>query len=119
VCFVADPDVFPVAAVGPVVECHPRFPRRTNVEFVALFGARGAVPVIRQRTWERGSGETQACGTGACATVVAAILGQRIATRRAIVRLDGGDLEIEWAGDAAPVIMTGPAVTVFEGVWPD
>ncbi len=118
VLFVGNPDEYPVGNVGPVIERHARFPNRTNVEFAALFSERDGIPIIRQRTWERGSGETQACGTGACATTVAAILTGRITTRRAIIRLDGGDLDIEWASDDAPVIMTGPAVTVFEGVWP-
>ena len=117
VMFVDDPDSFPVAAVGPRLERHPRFPRRTNVEFVARHADEGGLPVLRQRTWERGSGETLACGTGACATLVAAVLTGVIPGREAIIRLTGGDLHIAWPRDDAAVIMTGPAVTVFSGEW--
>jgi len=118
VCFVDDPLTFPVAAVGAAIERHPRFPRRTNVEFVAAAGDEGGVPVLRQRTWERGAGETQACGTGACATLVAAVLDRRITGRQAVVRLTGGDLRIAWPAPDGPVFMSGPAVTVFSGDWP-
>ena len=119
VCFVSDPDTFPVHTVGPIIEQHASFPRRTNVEFVARLADEAGLPVLRQRTWERGSGETQACGTGACATVVAAILDRRIPGREAIVRLNGGNLHVAWLEDGGAVRMTGPAVTVFEGVWAD
>jgi diaminopimelate epimerase len=118
VAVVADPDAYPVAEIGPRIERDPAFPRRTNVEFTALRGAEGGLPVIRQRTWERGSGITQACGTGACAVTVAWILDRLIPGREAIVRLDGGDLRISWPADDAEVRMEGEAVTVFEGVWP-
>ncbi|MBA3936837.1 MAG: diaminopimelate epimerase [Planctomycetes bacterium] len=118
VCFVPDPDVFPVASVGPKVERHPRFPRRTNVEFVARLPDEHGLPVLRQRTWERGSGETQACGTGACAVLVAAVLEGVIPGREAVVRLNGGDLRIAWPGPDRQVVMSGPAVTVFAGDWP-
>jgi diaminopimelate epimerase len=118
VCFVEDPEQFPVAKLGPLVETHTRFPRRTNVEFVARLPDEEGVPVLRQRTWERGSGETQACGTGACATVVAAILSGVIPGRAAVVRLNGGDLHVTWEHEDAEVVMSGPAVTVFEGKWP-
>ncbi|MBA3708068.1 MAG: diaminopimelate epimerase [Planctomycetes bacterium] len=118
VCFIDDPDDFPVATVGPLIERHARFPKRTNVEFVSRLRDERGVPVLRQRTWERGSGETQACGTGACATLVAAILDQRIDVRESIIRLDGGDLRVEWPADDAPVRLTGPAVTVFDGTYP-
>jgi diaminopimelate epimerase len=118
VCFVADPESFPVAHVGAKIERDPRFPRRTNVEFVARLKDEKGMPVLRQRTWERGSGETQACGTGACATVVAAILSEKIPRREAIVRLNGGDLHVTWVSDTEEVVMSGPAVTVFEGRWP-
>jgi diaminopimelate epimerase len=74
-------------------------------------------PGIDLWVWERGAGLTQACGTGACATVVAAILDRRIPGREAIVRLNGGNLHVAWPDDQASVRMTGPAVTVFEGVW--
>lgn len=117
VIFVDDPERFPVAKVGPVIERHGKFPRRTNVEFVARLQDEAGLPVLRQRTWERGAGETQACGTGACAVTVAAILDGVIPGREATVRLNGGDLRISWPRDEAPVRMTGPAVTVFEGSW--
>ena len=117
VLFVDNPDTFAVARVGPVIERHPKFPRRTNVEFVARLPDEAGLPVLRQRTWERGAGETQACGTGACAVTVAAILEQVITTREATVRLNGGDLRIAWPRDDAPVRMTGPAVTVFTGTF--
>lgn len=118
VCFVDDPEAFPVHEVGRAIEHDPAFPRRTNVEFVARRADEGGLPVLRQRTWERGSGETEACGTGACATAVAAILDRRIPGREAIVRLNGGDLRIAWPADDASVRMSGPAVTVFAGEWP-
>jgi diaminopimelate epimerase len=118
VCFVPDPDVFPVASVGPKVEHHMRFPRRTNVEFVARLPDEHGLPVLRQRTWERGAGETQACGTGACAVLVAAVLEGVIPGREAVVRLNGGDLRIAWPGPDRQVVMSGPAVTVFAGDWP-
>lgn len=118
VCFVDDPDSFAVHAVGRHIEKHRRFPNRTNVEFVARLPDECGLPVLRQRTWERGAGETQACGTGACAAVVAAILMGRIPGREAVVRLNGGDLRISWPREHAPVVMSGPAVTVFEGTWP-
>jgi len=118
VCFVDDPETFPLAHVGPKIEHDVRFPRRTNVEFVARLKDEHGMPVLRQRTWERGSGETQACGTGACAAVVAAILEEKIPRREAIVRLNGGDLHVTWVADTEAVVMSGPAVTVFEGTWP-
>ena len=117
VCFVPDPERFPVASVGPRVERHIRFPRRTNVEFVARLPDESGLPVLRQRTWERGTGETQACGTGACAVLVAAVLEGVIPGREAVVRLNGGDLHIVWPGPDRPVVMSGPAVTVFAGEW--
>jgi diaminopimelate epimerase len=115
VAFVDDPERFPVTEIGPLVEHHARFPRRTNVEFVARRRDERGLPVLRQRTWERGSGETQACGTGACATLVAAVIDRRIRGRAATIRLNGGDLRVEWPGDEAEVRLTGEAVTVFEG----
>ncbi len=115
VCFVDDAERFPLREVGPLIEHHPSFPRRTNFEVVARLADEQGLPVLRQRTWERGSGETQACGTGACATVVAAILDRRIAGREAVVRLDGGDLRVAWPDDDADVRLSGPAVTVCDG----
>jgi diaminopimelate epimerase len=112
VTFVDDPDTFPVTELGPLVENHPVFPRRTNVEFIQVLGA----DELKMRVWERGAGETLACGTGACASLVAAARTGR-AGRRAVVHLRGGDLRIEWADDNH-VYMTGPAETVFEGDYP-
>lgn len=107
---VPDVDQAPVATQGPQVEHHPRFPNRVNAGFMQVVD-RGR---IRLRVWERGAGETLACGTGACAAVVAGIrLG--LLDHRVDVETRGGLLTIEWAGGAAPVFMTGPAVTVFEG----
>jgi diaminopimelate epimerase len=117
VIFVDDPEAFAVAKIGAALERHAKFPRRTNVEFVARLPDEAGLPVLRQRTWERGAGETQACGTGACAVTVAAILAGVIPGREATVRLNGGDLRIAWPRDDAAVRMTGPAVTVFAGIW--
>lgn len=105
--------------VGPLIECHPLFPQRTNVEFVQVLSA-GDTSVLRMRVWERGSGITQACGTGACATATAAHLTGR-ASRHSIVRMDGGDLDITLREADNHILMTGPATTVFrgkiEGIW--
>jgi diaminopimelate epimerase len=114
VVFVDDPDAYPVAEVGPAVENHPSFPRRTNVEFVRVVSP----SEIRQRTWERGSGETFACGTGACAVAVAAQL-NGLAGPDVTIHLRGGDLRIEWDGQGGSVFKTGPAVEVFSGEWLD
>jgi diaminopimelate epimerase len=111
VTWVADVDTAPVTTVGSLVETSPVFPRKTNVEFAELTGK----DRIRLRVWERGVGETLACGTGACATLVAAALTGRT-SRSATIELPGGDLDIEWADDDH-VKMTGPAETVFAGVW--
>ena len=100
----------PVATLGPAVESHPRFERKVNAGFMQVIDRRQ----IRLRVFERGAGETLACGTGACAAVVAGIrLG--LLDARVDVHTRGGLLTIEWAGDAQPVFMTGPADTVFEG----
>lgn len=102
-------EAFPLSRFGPLIENHRSFPQRTNVHFVKVCGP-GEIVV---RTWERGAGETLACGTGACATVVACVLNKK--TNRAVdVHLPGGDLRIEWMGDDR-VMMTGPAEEVFEG----
>ncbi|MCL2025262.1 MAG: diaminopimelate epimerase [Leptospirales bacterium] len=112
VIFVEDTENFPVEKYGPVIENHNLFPQRTNVEFIQVLNRKEIV----QRTWERGSGETMACGTGASAATVASILtGQ---TERALtVHLKGGDLEISWEEKSGHVYMTGPAVDVFDGEW--
>ncbi|MEY8517356.1 diaminopimelate epimerase [Lachnospiraceae bacterium 29-84] len=96
--------------LGPAFECHPRFPKRINTEFVNVIDKN----TLRMRVWERGSGETLACGTGACAVAVAAILGGK-ANQEVTVQLLGGDLTISWAGQGAPVYMTGSATTVYDG----
>lgn len=107
---VADLDQAPVATDGPVIESHPRFPKRVNAGFMQVLSRSH----IRLRVYERGAGETLACGTGACAAMVAGVqrglLGARVR-----VTTHGGDLTIAWAGEGQPVMMTGPAVTVFEG----
>ncbi len=105
---VADVDAAPVRTQGPAIEHHPRFPKRVNAGYMQVVSRSR----IRLRVWERGAGETLACGTGACAAVVAGIrLG--LLDRRVDVETRGGMLTIEWAGEG-PVYMTGPAVTVFE-----
>lgn len=96
--------------IGPSFENHPRFPKRVNTEFVNVLDK----GTLRMRVWERGSGETLACGTGACATMVAAALNGKAGTK-ATVKLLGGDLHISWEGGSAPVYMEGPATTVFDG----
>lgn len=107
---VADVDTAPVTEHGPLIEHHPRFPQRVNAGFMQIV-SRNA---IRLRVFERGAGETLACGTGACAAVVAGIRrGLLDATVR--VSTHGGELTIQWAGGSEPVLMTGPAVTVYEG----
>jgi len=107
---VPDVDKAPVPQQGPLIELHSRFPSRVNAGFMQVVD-RGH---IRLRVWERGVGETLACGTGACAAVVAGIRHDRL-DRRVDVETRGGLLTIEWAGGEAPVLMTGPAITVFEG----
>ena len=102
-----------VLQVGPQIEVDPHFPQRVNVEFVQVLSP----GEVRQRTWERGSGETWACGTGACAVCVAGVLTGN--TDREIVNhLRGGDLQLQWAEDDEHVYMTGPAAEVFQGQWP-
>jgi diaminopimelate epimerase len=107
---VADVDAAPVRTQGPLIEHHPRFPKRVNAGFMQIVDRAH----VRLRVWERGAGETLACGTGACAAVVAGIRLGRL-DRRVDVQTRGGLLTIEWDGGTAPVLMTGPAVTVFEG----
>ena len=110
VILVPDAEAAPVHTVGPHIETHPAFPRKVNVGFLQVQGRAQA----RLRVWERGAGETLACGTGACAAVVAGIrLGHL--DRRVDVHTHGGLLTIEWDGEGQSVRMTGPATTVFEG----
>jgi diaminopimelate epimerase len=103
-----------VRGIGPRIERDAQFPQRVNVEFVQVVSP----TEVRQRTWERGSGETLACGTGASAVCVAGVLTGRT-ERRITVHLLGGDLELEWRDDSNHVLMTGPATEVFTGQWPD
>lgn len=101
---------FEVEKFGKVLEVHPSFPKKVNVEFIEILNKN----YIKMRVWERGSGETMACGTGACASVVACILNGLI-NEKVMVELLGGNLEIEWDRNTNHVFMTGPATTVFEG----
>ncbi|HHK41574.1 MAG TPA: diaminopimelate epimerase [Planctomycetaceae bacterium] len=103
-----------VHTIGPLIESHKAFPQRVNVEFVEVLSPNE----VRQRTWERGSGETWACGTGASAVCVAGVLTGRT-ERRIVNHLLGGDLELEWDDTTDHVMMTGGAVEVFQGEWPD
>jgi len=107
---VADVDLAPVAVSGPLIEHHPRFPKRVNAGFMQVVD-RGH---IRLRVFERGAGETLACGTGACAAVVAGIR-RGLLDSPVEVSARGGQLRIRWDGEGQPVLMSGPAVTVFEG----
>jgi diaminopimelate epimerase len=108
---VEDVETFPVLADGPVIEKHPRFPQRVNAGFMQIVGR----SEIRLRVYERGAGETLACGTGACAAVAAGIR-RGLLDAPVKVHTHGGTLTITWDGDAAsPLMMAGPAVTVFEG----
>jgi diaminopimelate epimerase len=113
VLFVDDPDSVPIEARGSLIENHPMFPHKVNVEFVRVESPTS----IRMRVWERGAGATLACGTGACAAAVTARL-LHGTDARATVALPGGELEVEWhgwLGMSRPVLLTGPAVKSFEG----
>ncbi|MBI5407549.1 MAG: diaminopimelate epimerase [Nitrospirae bacterium] len=128
VIFVEDLQSFPLEKYGPVIENHPLFPKRTNVEFVRIIqnpsfppllkggegGLNEAVSEIQVRVWERGAGETLACGTGACASAVAAHV-NGLTDRKVTVHLAGGDLLIHWSDKDNHVYMTGPAVEVYSG----
>lgn len=103
-----------VHTIGPWIEVHTAFPRRTNVEFVRV----NRPDDITMRVWERGSGETMACGTGACAVAVASALTGRT-QRRIVAHLRGGDLQLHWSESDNHVYMTGPATEVFGGTWPE
>ncbi len=109
---VPEVDTAPVTSEGPKIEIHPRFPRRVNAGYMQIVDRAN----IRLRVWERGAGETPACGTGACSAVVTGI---RLGLLDAEVRVEtrGGALTVAWAGVGTPVAMTGPAATVFEGHW--
>lgn len=112
VVFVRDPEVVDVQTMGPMLENHPLFPRRTNVEFVRVIRR----DMLQMRVWERGTGETLGCGTGASAAIVAAVL-CGLSDRTAQVKLPGGNLEIAWNGEDNHVYQSGPASFVFDGVW--
>jgi diaminopimelate epimerase len=113
VFFVDDVAKVPLARWGPAIEHHAAFPARTNAEFCQVL----APDRIRVRVWERGAGITLACGTGACAAMVAGRLHGRVAPR-VTVELPGGELDITWSGDDEEVTLSGPAVRVFDGIWP-
>ena len=107
---VADVDAAPVTSQGPVIEVHPRVPQRVNAGYLQVSGPHA----IRLRVWERGAGETLACGTGACAAALTGIL-RGLVESPVSVSTRGGDLRIAWAGPGRPVMMTGPAASVFQG----
>ena len=109
VIFVDDADRFDVHGYGAKLEAHPLFPRKTNVEFVTVKDREH----LRMRVWERGSGETLACGTGACATLVATVL-NGLCERKAILELNGGSLTVEWDPETGHVFQEGPAEFVFD-----
>lgn len=114
VTFLTGVDGLDLIHMGPHFECHPSFPNRTNTEFVEVLDGTH----LKMRVWERGSGETLACGTGACAALAAAVLAGK-ARREATVHLLGGDLSVRWDETDNHIYMTGPAATVFEGEWPE
>lgn len=110
VFFVPDAEAVPLSDIGPKLEHHPMFPQRCNIEFAQIVD-RGR---IRMRVWERGAGITQACGSGSCATLVAAVR-RGLGDRRATIVLDGGELVIEWRESDGHVLMAGPTALVFKG----
>ncbi|MDP4180750.1 MAG: diaminopimelate epimerase [Bacillota bacterium] len=110
VTYVDDVIKFPLEIVGPKMETHEIFPRKVNAEFVEVLDKK----TLKMRVWERGAGETLACGTGACAVLVASFL-NGLCERKAVIKLLGGDLTIEWNESDNHVYMTGPAVKVFDG----
>jgi len=112
VIFVKDPEAIDIAALGPMFENHPLFPRRTNVEFVRVIRR----DALQMRVWERGAGETLACGTGAAAALVAAVLGG-LCDRTVQMKLTGGNLELSWNAEDNHVYQSGPAEYVFDGEW--
>ena len=112
VILVDNVEKFPIKVYGPMIEKEGVFPEKINVEFVQIIDKEH----IKMRVWERGSGETLACGTGDCASTVACILNELIEPK-ITVQLTGGNLEVEWNRKNNHVYMTGPAVTVFKGEW--
>ena len=111
VTYVDDVDALDLEKIGPSFERHPLFPERVNTEFVQPVDA----STVKMRVWERGSGETWACGTGACAVAVASVLNGVVNSGSVTVKLRGGDLQIEWNREENTVYMTGPATFVYEG----
>lgn len=110
VIFMNEVSTLPLETIGPLFENHVRFPKRINTEFVKVLNEE----TVEMRVWERGTGETLACGTGACAVVAACVL-NGLTKEQVTVKLLGGNLQIQWDRDANVVYMTGPAATVFEG----
>jgi len=114
VIFVRDPEVVDLPVLGPMIEHHPLFPRRTNVEFVRVIKR----DVLQMRVWERGAGETLACGTGACAALVAGVL-TGSCDRSVQMKLAGGNLALSWKAADNHVYMSGDATFVYDGIWED
>lgn len=112
ITYVDDTDNYPIEEIGKIVEIDDKFPKKVNVEFAQVIDRK----TIKMRVWERGTGETLACGTGACATLVASVLNDLV-DRKAVIKLIGGDLSIEWDEESNHIFMSGPATTVFEGEW--
>ena len=112
VIFVRDPDYVDLEQIGPLLENNAIFPQRANVEFVQVVSR----DHLRMRVWERGAGETLACGTGACASIVAAVMTGR-ADRHVVMDLLGGSLTLDWSPDDGHVYQEGPAQFVFDGEW--
>jgi diaminopimelate epimerase len=108
---VPDVQCAPVSTEGPLIEAHPRFPQRTNAGYMQVVDRHR----IRLRVYERGAGETLACGTGACAAVVSGVMRGVLDGDGVVVETRGGELNVAWEGEGRPVLMTGPAVTVFDG----
>lgn len=112
--FVADVDAIEIKKLGPMIEHDPLFPERVNVGIAQIIDR----ATIRLRVWERGAGLTLACGSGACAAMVAAVR-RGLVDRKATLKLDGGDLSIAWESPASPVLMTGAATLAYRGTWDD
>lgn len=112
IVYVDDVQGLEIEKIGPKFENHERFPNRVNTEFVKVLDRH----TVEMRVWERGSGETLACGTGACATAVACIL-NNLTEDEVTVKLLGGNLQIQWDKEKNTIYMTGPAMVVFDGVW--
>ena len=113
VAFVDSVDSVDLPRIGPLVEHHPAFPERVNFEICEIL----APNRLRTRVWERGAGITLACGSGAAATAAAAVKSGRVAPGDLTMIVDGGELSFTWAGGTAELVMTGPAETVYDGVW--